>query len=175
MRAPGGRLPGLAARTGARLTSFTFTRSGARCPFTDRVWPGDGGWLADARATSAEHLPVWIAAELWRVELAGRISTPSAQTLGERGRLLERIDAWDAVAAEEFVAGCRLMTLRHAARRPGDLRLKPLAEDARACTPAQANLAGWLAARAARVLDGEAGRSAERARQAAWLQDRLGV
>jgi hypothetical protein len=157
------------------VTAYTFTRSGARCPFTDRRWPRDGGWLADARATSVEHLPVWIATELWQVELAGRISTPAHQTVGERGRLLERVDAWNEAAAEEFVADCRRTTLRHAARRPGDLRLTPLADDARACTPAAANLAGWLAARAARVLDGEDGRAGERARQAAWLRERLGV
>lgn len=157
------------------MTAYTFTRRGARCPFTGRVWPDGGGWLADARATDVDHLPVWIATELWRVELAGRISTPAAQTVGERGRLLERIDAWDASAAEEFVADCRRTTLRHASRRPGDLRLKPLADDARACPPAGANLAGWLAARAAGVLDGDEGRAAERARQAGWLRDRLGV
>jgi hypothetical protein len=157
------------------MTAYTFTRRGARCPFTDRLWPQDGGWLADARATNVEHLPVWLATELWRVELAGRIATPAAQTLGERGRLLERVEAWDEAAAEEFVGDCRRRTLAIAARRPGDLRLKPLADDARTCTPAGANLAGWLAARAARVLDGDEGRAAERRRQAAWLRDRLGL
>jgi len=80
------------------------------------------------------------------------------------------VDAWDEAAAEEFVGDCRRRTLAIAARRPGDLRLKPLADDARTCTPARANLAGWLAARAARVLDGEEGRAAERGRQAAWLR-----
>jgi hypothetical protein len=158
------------------VTAFTFTRRGARCPFTDRIWPADGGWLPDARATTAEHLPVWIAKELWRVELAGEIATPGEQTVGERGRLLERIAEWDRTAAEEFAADCRRRTLTLAARRPGDLRLKPMADDARGCTTAaSANLAGWLAARAARVLDGEDGRAAERARQAEWLRARLGV
>jgi hypothetical protein len=158
------------------VTAYTFTRRGARCLFTDRIWPCDGGWLPDARATDTDHLPVWIATELWRVELAGRISTPGAQTLGERGRVLDRIDAWDETAAEEFVADCRLRTLTLAARRPGDLRLKPLAEDARRCTTAAAaNLAGWLAARTARVLDGEDGRARERVRQADLLRARLGV
>jgi hypothetical protein len=150
------------------VTAYTFTRRGARCPFTDRIWPRDGGWLADARATSAEHLPVWIATELWRVELAGRISTPAAQTLGERGRLLGRVEAWDEAAAGDFVADCRRATLTHAARRPGDLRLTPLAADAQRCTAAAANLAGWLAAQAT-------GRAAERARQVGWLRERLGV
>ncbi len=157
------------------MIAYTFTRRGARCPFTDRIWPQDGGWLPDARATSAEHLPVWIAGELWRVELDGRISNPASQTLGERGRLLERIEAWDEVAAEEFVGDCRRRTLAIAARRPGDLRLKPLADDARACTAAGANLAGWLAARAAGVLDGYEGRVAERARQSGRLRERLGL
>ena len=158
------------------MTAFTFTRRGARCPFTDRIWPADGGWLPDARATTADKLPVWIANELWQVELAGEIATPGEQIVGERGRLLERVEAWDRAAAEEFVTDCRRRTLTLAARRPGDLRLTPMANDARGCgTAAQANLAGWLAARTARVLDGEDGRAAERARQAQWLRARLGV
>jgi hypothetical protein len=51
-----------------------------------------------------------------------------------------------------------------------------MADDARGCSAAgSANLAGWLAARTARVLDGEDGRAAERTRQAEWLRARLGV
>ncbi len=157
------------------MMAYTFTRPGARCPFTDRTWPTDGGWLEDARATTGEELPVWLAPELWRVELAGHISTPAAQLLGARGRLLERIAAWDGPAADEFVTDCRRQTLRLAARRPGDIRLGPLAHDARSCTAANVNLAGWLAARAARVLDGPDGYRRERDRQAAWLRDRLGL
>jgi hypothetical protein len=157
------------------MMAYTFTRPGARCPFTDRTWPADGGWLADARATSGDELPVWLASELWRVELAGHVSAPAAQLLGERGRLLERIAAWDTTAAEAFITDCRIATLRQAARRPGDVRLGPLAADARGCTAASVNLAGWLAARAARVLDGEDGYRRERDRQAAWLRERLGL
>ena len=83
--------------------------------------------------------------------------------------------AWDAAAAEEWFGDCRRRTLTLAARRPGDLRLGPLAEDARGCTAASANLAGWLAARAARVLEGDDGYRRERERQAAWLRERLGL
>jgi len=155
--------------------AYSFTRPGARCPFTDRIWPRDGGWLDDARATTAEMLPVWVAPELWRVELEGRVATPAAQLVGERGRLVGRVDAWDEAAAGDWVTECRLRTLRIAARRPGDLRLSPITADARTCTVAGANLAGWLAARAARVLDGDAGYEAERARQADWLRRRLGL
>jgi hypothetical protein len=157
------------------MMAYTFTRTGARCPFTDRTWPADGGWLSEARATTREELPVWLAPELWTVELAGHVSAPAAQLRGERGRLLDRIVAWDEPAAEAFVTDCRRQTLRLAARRPGDLRLGPLAADARGCTAANVNLAGWLAARAARVLDGENGYRRERERQAVWLRDRLGL
>jgi len=157
------------------MMAYAFTRRGARCPFTARVWPGDGGWLDGARATGVEELPVWVAPELWRVELDGRVSRPAAQLYGERGRLVERVAAWDEEAAEAFVGDCRRRSLALAARRPADLRLRPLADDARNCAAASANLAGWLAARAARVLDGDEGYRAERARQAAWLRGRLGL
>jgi hypothetical protein len=157
------------------VIAHTFTRTGARCPFTGRIWPAGGAWLDDARAATLEHLALWIAPELWRVELAGRVSAPASQLLGERGRLVEHVAAWDVEAAKAFVAGCTARTLELASGRADDPALACLAEDAAACTPAAANLAGWLAARAAFAVSGPAGGREERARQALWLADRLGL
>jgi len=96
------------------MIAHTFTRPGALCPFTARTWPENGDWLDAARATSLEHLPVWIAPELWRVELEGHVATPAAQLLAERGRLVEQVDAWDRRTAEAFVAGCIGRTIERA-------------------------------------------------------------
>jgi hypothetical protein len=46
-------------------------------------------------------------------------------------------------------------------------------EDASSFRPADANVAGWVATRAAALVAGEEGAARERARQAAWLADRL--
>ena len=134
---------------------------------------GDGGWLEGARATTLEHLPVWIAPELWRVELAGDVATPAAQLLAPRGRLIEQVDAWDRRMAEAFVAGCVGRTVNRVELRPDDATLGLLAADARSCGAPDANVCGWLAARAAFVLSGADGYRREREYQSRWLVERL--
>ena len=155
------------------MIAHTFTRPGALCPFTARTWPADGGWLEAARATTLEHLPVWIAPELWRVELAGDVATPAAQLLAPRGRLIEQVDAWDRRMAEAFVAGCVGRTVDRVELRPDDATLGLLAADARSCGAPDANVCGWLAARAAFVLSGGDGYRREREYQSRWLVERL--
>jgi hypothetical protein len=155
------------------MMAHTFTRPGALCPFTARTWPADGRWLESARATTLEHLPVWIAPELWKVELAGGVATPAAQLLAERGRLVERVDAWDRRIAEAFVAGCVGRTIERVERQPDNPTLALLAADARSCGAPDANVCGWLAARAAFVLSGTDGYRRERDHQSRWLVERL--
>jgi hypothetical protein len=155
------------------MIAHTFTRPGALCPFTARTWPVDGGWLENARATTLEHLPVWIAPELWKVELAGGVATPAAQLRAERGRLVERVDAWGRRTAEAFVAGCVGRTIERVELQPDDPTLALLAADARSCGAPDANVCGWLAARAAFVLSGADGYRREREHQSRWLIERL--
>ena len=155
------------------MIAHTFTRPGALCPFTARTWPENGDWLDAARATSLEHLPVWSAPELWRVELEGHVATPAAQLLAERGRLVEQVDAWDRRTAEAFVAGCIGRTIERLELRPDDTTLALLAADARSCGAPDANVCGWLAARAAFVSSGADGHRREREHQARWLVERL--
>ena len=155
------------------MIAHTFTRPGALCPFTARIWPANGGWLEAARATSLERLPVWIAPELWRVELAGHVATPALQLLAERGRLVEQVGEWDRRTAEAFVAGCVGRTIERVELRPGDATLALLAADARSCGAPDANVCGWLAARAAFVFGGADGYHRERAYQSRWLVERM--
>jgi hypothetical protein len=157
------------------MIAHTFTRPGALCPFTARTWPVDGEWLEAARATRLEHLPVWIAPELWKVELAGDVATPGTQLFAERGRLLERVAEWDRRTAEAFVASSTARTIERAELRPGDSTLALLANDARSCGAPDANVCGWLAARAAFVSAGADGHRREREQQSRWLVERLGL
>lgn len=84
--------------------------------------------------------------------------------MAARGRIVERVLAWDADAAAAFIDACLT-------RRP-ELATDP---GGNPCT------AGHIAAHAAGVVAEEAGRSysaahdAERARQAAWIADRLAL
>ena len=62
----------------------------------------------------AEQLPYWLNWELWRVELDGEIEQGETKLVAERGRLLARVDAWDAELQDAF---CRACSERVLARR----------------------------------------------------------
>lgn len=56
-------------------------------------------------ACRVEDLPDWIGAELWRVELDGDVAVDCGKLVADRGRLLERVAAWDAGAAADVAEG----------------------------------------------------------------------
>lgn len=133
---------------------------------TGSIWqPGEwntapGGVVA----YRAVDLPHWAADELWTVELDGEVTEREHSVAAPRGRLVERVEAWDAAAAAAFIEACLT-------RRP-ELDTDP---------GGNPGTAAYIAAHTAGVLAGEAGGSyrdayeAERAWQAAWLDDRLGL
>ena len=106
-------------------------------------------------------LPHWVADELWTVELDGELTERAHSLVAPRGRVVERIAAWDDATALQFAEAC---LARHS-------------EAGRASYPCTA---AYMAAHAAGMLAEEAGASyqdgydAERAWQAAWISDRLG-
>jgi hypothetical protein len=157
--------------------AFTFTGPRALRPFFGVHWPPPGEWTEHGRGSRIEHLPVWIAAELWLVELDGSVHEVQSQLRADRGRLLRRIAGWDETAAAEFARSCADRILELAERSAaGDPRMAAYRADAEALgSPADANVAGWVAARAAAAVEGEGSAARERARQAGWLRDRLGL
>ena len=158
------------------MIAFTFTGPGARRPFLGVDWPPPGEWAQHGRGSRIDHLPVWIAAELWLVELDGSVHEVESQLRAERGRLIRRIAEWDEAAASEFARSCadRIRELAGRAAGAGDGRMAAYRADAEAFqNAADANVAGWVASRAAAAVEGEAGAARERARQSAWLRDRL--
>ena len=95
------------------MIAFKFLRSGAIAPFTRIPWqPGE--WVQAVRAQEGfgvhacreSDLAWWISDELWRVELDGRLYERATQIEAARGRLLDRVDAWDARARWEFGLAC---------------------------------------------------------------------
>jgi hypothetical protein len=154
------------------MIALAFTGPDARRPFVGGRWPEPGTWTDGARASLIRHLPVWIAAELWLVELDGSVHEVATQVRADRGRLVRRIACWDAEAAQAFAAFCadRILELAEEAARGGiDAdRMAAYRADAEAFgRPADANVAGWVATRAAAAVDGEAGAARERDRPAA--------
>jgi hypothetical protein len=179
------------------MLAYKFLRAGAVGPFSRVGWPlpgrdGPGRWILAAGiepgvCTSGVHacrirdLPLWVAEELWQVELRGPLLETSAKLVGSAGRLRARVRTWDATAATDFAAGCALRVRAAAAHDDSgvlagyasDVETYGLGPRAQADPFRAAAVAGLIGASAAAVADGPAAGRAERARQAAWLSARL--
>jgi hypothetical protein len=210
--------------------AYAFLAKGAVDPLSGFVWPtptdGEpGAWVSRdtapreaLRGYPARDLPYWLDEELWNIELAGALTERGHLLLGERARLLGRIDAWTDAVAWDLVAASARRVARPAAialREHGRTEAAAHLEDAtdlgdleRAATSAAdhphpgATLAAYVAdvcfyAHDAGVAAQGAGvaakmsayalandvndasrperLAAERAWQAAWLVDRLGL
>ena len=172
------------AQSAPGVIGYAFTRPGATSPFSGERWPGPAGgapgaWFGRPHACRAEHLPIWVADELWRIELDGHVEEVETRIFADRGRLLERVTAWDEDAARAFAVECCARTREwvEIGRRDGrglPAALDAFAADAGAMTNARsANVAGYVAARAAAHVEGPAAAGAERRRQAEWIMRRL--
>jgi len=164
--------------------AYKFTRGGARSPFTGFAWPrndwveaeGDVALCANGvHACRCEALPRWLDEELWSVELDGVESELDGVVVARRGRLLERIDAWDADTSRELARSCAARARELADEHP-DLLIRKMANDiggiAEGPDPSATALSMYCTAHAADVAV-EGGYAAERRRQAEWLRDRL--
>jgi hypothetical protein len=101
------------------MIAYKFLRDGRVGPFSAVGWPPPGEWLeatAAARracvdrvhACRVEDLPDWMDSELWRVELEGDVMVDCGKLVADRGRLIERLEAWDAPLMVAFAEACAL-------------------------------------------------------------------
>jgi len=162
------------------VIAYAFTRPGALSPFTGRRWPvpdgrRPGAWFAEPHACGVDVLPAWIAPELWRIELDDVLGEEHGRIFARRGRLLERIEAWDAFAAEAFATDCCEHARALVSGWDGDPRVREalLADAPLVANAASANVAGYFGALAAERVAGLGAAVAERRRQASWLAARL--
>ena len=104
------------------LKAFKFLSNG-RGLFSDFDWPlpehgNPGLWvtsdepletcLRGIHVCRESDLPYWIDDELWRVEVRGLIVEHETMMVAQEGRLLEKIECWDAAAAKRFAKDCAL-------------------------------------------------------------------
>jgi hypothetical protein len=164
------------------VIAYKFLRTDGRGVFTGFRWPlpdgGPGAWV-DARvepcrsgvhACRAGDLPLWLGRVLYEVELDGTVVEERTKLVAARGRLLRRVPAWDDALREEYTRMC--------ADRAHELAAPPMeAWDAviEPSVPEGPALLGFVAARIAEARSGVAAYHAERARQADWLRERLGI
>jgi hypothetical protein len=104
-----------------RLNAYKFLGPGARGLYSGFRWPAPangepGGWVEvrgrlepgsnGVHALRTRRLVDWIDDELWLVELGDDFEEVEDMLVARRGRLLNRIRAWDADAAREFGESC---------------------------------------------------------------------
>jgi hypothetical protein len=162
------------------VLAYKFLGSGRVGLFSGFAWPVDewvevaGPLVPSSRGIHAcrvGDLPHWLDQELWIAELEDPILEERRMVVAARGRLVERIVAWDERAAAEFTADC----VARGRAYPG------WGEDAAewADHPDGQVSAVYIVAHAAGLASLEAGRSydegflEERRWQADWLARRL--
>jgi hypothetical protein len=167
------------------VIAYKFLRRDGTGVFTRFAWPlpngGPGAWVeapvepcrSGIHACRAGDLPLWLGRDLYAVELGGEIVEERTKVIASRARLLRRIDAWDDGLRAAYTRDCA--DRAHALARGAD---PPLREWEAVVEPSVAEgpaLLGFVAARIAEERDGAAAYRAERARQVAWLTERLGL
>jgi hypothetical protein len=98
------------------VIAYKFLRDGRVGVFSGVRWPDpaeDPPWmLATDRhrvhACELDDLAAWADAELWRVELDGDVASGYGVLAADRGRLLERVEAWDTDLAAELALATAL-------------------------------------------------------------------
>lgn len=166
--------------------AFKFTQRGARSRFTGYVWPrgewveasGDVALCANGvHACRLEALPRWIDEELWQIEVDGVHEEFDGVLVARRGRLVERVEAWNVESSRELARSCA-QRVRELAAGHSDSLIQALAEDiagnAEGSDPSATALSMYCAAHAFQLV-APGGYEAERRRQAEWLRERLGL
>ena len=162
-------------------TAYKVLELGRVAPFSRFVWPEDEWVEAETvepcrsgiHACRPHDLPYWLWPELWAIEPDGDVVEQERKVVARRGRLLRRIGEWNVDLLRAFTASCRAETKLRVGSLPS---LSGFVGDIdRFRSGDRHGLAAFAAARAAELHAGPAGYVRERARQAAWLADRLGL
>jgi hypothetical protein len=159
-------------------------RPGRVAPFTRVAWPEPGTWLdadgpvslcrSGVHALLPEVLPMWIAEELWRVEVADAENLAPGIVAGSRGRLLARVEAWNDETAREFARACANRVREGLSGRAAERAAMAVASAEEAVAGPSTTTVTYMAAHAAEAA-APGGYAAEREWQARWLAERLGL
>ncbi len=167
------------------MIAHKFLRTDGTSPFATYRWDlpdlEPGRWVnapvdpcrSGIHACRMADLPFWVDDTLYEVELDREIVAGRSKLVASRGRLLRRIEPWDEELRHAYMRMC--------ADRARELALSvtpPLEAWGAMAKPSVGHgpgAIGFVAARIAEEVSGPEGYRAERARQAAWLAERLGL
>jgi hypothetical protein len=169
----------------APVIAYKFLRPDGRSPFSGFRWHlpnGEPSEWVDARvepcrsgihACRVSDLPLWVGRTLYEIELEGEVVEERSKVVASRGRLVRRIDAWDDELRDAYTRMCADRAHKLASSvTPALTEWEAVVEPSIPEGPA---LLGFVAARIGEELDGPEAYRAERARQSAWLAERLGL
>ncbi len=103
------------------MRAYKYLTAAGRGRFSDVAWPRPndgrpGEWLEAAlplgdclggiHACAPADLLDWIDDELWEIELGGEVVRGEGLLVAERGRLVRRVDLWNAASARAFTETC---------------------------------------------------------------------
>ena len=166
------------------MRAYKFLTADGRGVFSRFIWPapngGPGPWVesevdpcrSGIHACRPSDLPSWVAPALYEIELGGPLEEHALKVVAPRGRLIRHIDAWDAEAIEAYGQMCADRARALAATAPTRVGNWAPSQDIGLAESARL---GFIAARIAEQLSGIEAYRAERARQSAWLVERLGL
>jgi hypothetical protein len=164
------------------VIAYKFLSADGRGVFSRFAWPlpngAPGEWVeaevdlcrSGVHACRPEDLSYWLAPALYEIELDGEIDIAGMKVTAPRGRLVRRIDAWNDETREEYSQMCIARAGELAAEAPELVGPWAPVPAASAGGPA---LMGFIAARMGEAISGVDAYVAERARQSAWLAERL--
>lgn len=104
------------------MRALKFLERGAVGPFTGFAWPTPsrgqpGDWVSAPQEDLEDRgihacrpldLSYWLDEELWVIELGAPIVERSTQVVAGRGRLIERVGAWNEATRRAFAEACVL-------------------------------------------------------------------
>jgi hypothetical protein len=169
----------------ALVNAYKFLRGDGTSVFTGFRWPlpdgGPGEWV-DARiepcrsgihACRPSDLPLWVGRVLYEIELDGEVVEQHMKVIAARGRLKRRIELWDEALRDAYTRMCA--DRAHELARGASPPLEDWGAMIEPSVPEGPALLGFMAARIAEEISGTEAYHAERARQAEWLVERLGL
>lgn len=166
------------------MKAYKFLTEDGTGVFSRFAWPlpngAPGEWVSaevdlcrtGVHACRAVDLPYWLAPALYEIELEGDVFAHTLKVVAPRGRLVRRIEAWNAETREAYSQMCIARASERAASAPRALEVWAPPPQASAAGPA---LMGFIAARIAEETGGIDAYVEERVRQVEWLVDRLGL
>jgi hypothetical protein len=166
------------------VIAYKFLSADGTSVFSDFAWPmPDGGparWVeariepcrSGLHACRIRDLPYWAGRALFEIELDGEIVTEPTKVVASRARLLRRVEAWDEVR-DAYTRMCA--DRGHELARSATPPLEHFDAVIEPSIPEGPALLGFVAARIAEEISGPDAYHAERARQAAWLSERLAL